>query len=109
MLLAVSYAELKLNYINRYSLSKKKRSMFIPIIHLFYLVTAIEYFDKTISFIRYCYSRIQFVIVMIVFAEQLFDDSSEDNIIITILERFHNIMMIGVFIVMLNHIRTVNR
>ena len=35
---------------------------------------------------------------MIVFVEQLFDDSSEDNIIITILARFHKIMMIGVLL-----------
>ena len=33
---------------------------------------------------------------MIVFVEQLFDDSSEDNIIITVLARFREIMTIEV-------------
>ena len=35
---------------------------------------------------------------MIVFVEQLFDDSSEDNITIKILARFHKIKMIGVLL-----------
>ena len=35
---------------------------------------------------------------MTVFVAELFDDSIEDNIIITILASFHEIMMIGVLL-----------
>ena len=49
-----------------------------------------EYFDETISFIRYFYSR---GCDDCVYREQLFDDINEDYIIITILARFDEIVI----------------